>query len=268
MNLLKKLFGKQKQADDMPASAAPKHPENTKLIYLLDAWGDNPSEDNYRAVMNEIVAGNCFLLLPSVNDGRVSNVWHTLETGSKLVLSSVFDSDGLKVLGAFSDEPSLWEWCKQPAEYTAMAMRDLVGFCREQGIDRIVINSGRKNSFVLDRERRNITTTVIGEETEVLVGTPARPLPPHVIDRLATSFRQVHTIDEAYQYAQSMKGEMSIVLGIRMSVQSADATAALHHALNDALSDEALELPLDIMLLDDQWLQTARGIEGALFYKK
>lgn len=123
--------------------------------------------------------------------------------------------------------------------------------------------------YVLERNRENITSRTIEKETKVLVGTPSNPLQRHVLEKLADNFRRIESIDEAYQYAQVMGEETSIVLGIKMSVVSDNSRAALNNALNDSLKNEKLDLPLDIMILESQeWLNTVKGIENSLFYKK
>src|SRR5688572_21424782 len=110
MKFLKKLFG-GKDTQTLPEVKG--NPENTRLNYLMNIWGDHPSDENYLAVMKELMEGNSFLLLPSVNDGKESNGWKTTETDKTLKLTSVFDLDGLKVLGAFSNEKALLVWAKR-----------------------------------------------------------------------------------------------------------------------------------------------------------
>jgi hypothetical protein len=79
MNFLKKLFS---GADNpQPTKAENKNPDNTRLIYLLDIHGQHPSNENYRAVLDEITTGNSFLLLPSVNENGNSNGWKLQKLG-------------------------------------------------------------------------------------------------------------------------------------------------------------------------------------------
>lgn len=267
MNFLKKLFGNadSKQTPEVKN----KNPDNTRLTYLLDIYGQHPSNENYKAVLDEITSGNSFLLLPSVNENGNSNGWQTAQVGTTINLASVFNLDGLKVLGAFSDETALVKWTNRETQYTAIKTQDLVDFCKQNNIDRIVINSDQKNMFVLERNRENITSRTIQEETKVLVGTPIKPLPSSVIELLIKNFKKVDTIEEAYQYAQQMNDESSLVLGIKMSVVSDNSRAALHNALNDSLNGMDIGIPIDIMLLEDEgWLSTVRNIQNSLFYKR
>lgn len=263
MGFLNKLFG-NKDADN----SANKKPDNTNLNYLLTIWGEHPSNENYAAVFNEILAGNGYFLLPSIHDNNTDTGWQTLNAGSTLKLTSVYNVDGLQVLGVFSDEKSLLAWANKEVQYTSIKTPDVIEFCQQHGIDRIVVNSDQKTMFVLERNRSNITTNVVEKDTEVQIGSPAKPLSQNIIAKLTENFKKVNTIEEAYQYAQVLNGETSIVLGIKMSVVSDDSRAALHNALNTSLQNEKLELPLDIMILNDEWLQSVRDIANSLIYKK
>ncbi len=267
MNFFKKLFGVSDKTQTI--NVGNRNPDNTRLTYLLDIYGQHPSNENYKAVLDEITTGNSFLLLPSVNENGNSNGWETAQIGTKINLASIFNLDGLKVLGAFSDEVALVKWTNRETQYTAIKTQDLVDFCKQNNVDRIVINSDQKNMFVLERNRENITSRTIQEETKVLVGTPTNPLPQNAIDLLIKNFKKVDTIEEAYQYAQKMNDETSLVLGIKMTVVSDNSRAALHNALNDSLNGVDVGIPIDIMLLEDEgWLNTVRNIENSLFYRR
>ncbi|MBO9684458.1 MAG: SseB family protein [Flavisolibacter sp.] len=266
MSLFKKWFGSSSKSK---AITEQKDPDNTRLLFLIDTWVYNPTNENYRDVLNEIENGNSFLLLPTKNSGSETIGWSSLEKESKLNLTSVYNLDGLKVLAAFTDENALLEWSKKPTQYTALHSQDVIEICKSSGIDRVVINNLQKNMFVLERNRSNITTNVIEKETEVLVGTPIHPLSSAVIQKLNENFQRVDTIEEAYQFAQSMNGETSLVLAVKMSVQSDNARAALHNAINDSINADELQLPLDIMIISSEdWLNAARNVQNSFVYKK
>jgi len=267
MNFFKKLFG---STDSTKTEInLSKNPDNTRLTYLLDIYGQHHSNENYRAVLEEFTNGNSFLLLPSSNDNEETNGWQTAEVGTTLNLASVFNLDGLKVLGAFSDETALVKWAKRAIQYTAIKTQDLTDFCKQNNIDRIVINSDSKNMFVLERNRENITSRTIQEETNVLVGTPIKPLPKDAIELLIKNFKKVDTIEEAYQFAQRMNDEISLVLGIKLTVISDNSKAALHNALNNSLIGVDVGVPIDIMILENEsWLVTVRNIKDSLFYTR
>jgi hypothetical protein len=267
MNFLKIFFGVpvNKKAE----SKESKNPDNTRLAYLLDNYGRHHSNENYQAVLEELTKGNSFLLLPSANDNNDTKGWQTAQAGTTISLSSIFNLDGLRVLGAFSNETALVKWTKRATQYTAIKTQDLIDFCKQNNVDRIVINTDQKNMFVLERNRENIASRTIQQETKVLVGTPMKPLPKETIDLLVKNFRRVDTIEEAYLYAQKTNDEISLVLGIKMTVVSDNSRAALYNALNDSLNGVDVGIPIDIMLLEKEgWLNTVRNIENSLFYKR
>ena len=65
--------------------------ENSKLIYLLSLWAKNQSDGNYTAIANELIHGNSFLYLPSVNDKEKNEIVQADKIILKL--TSVFEID-------------------------------------------------------------------------------------------------------------------------------------------------------------------------------
>jgi hypothetical protein len=235
----------------------------------MDIYGQHRSNDNYKVVLDEILNGNSFLLLPSANSGVGENDWTNPETGVTLTLKSVFNLDGLKVLGAFTDEYALLHWTKKETQYTGMRTQAVLEFCQKHSIDRIVINSDQKNMYVLERNRQHFKAMTVEEDTKVSIGMPANPLKKHIIDRLVENFKNVDTIEEAYQFAQNRNGNISIVLGVKLSVVSDNSRAALLNAITNSIGNEKTDLPVDIFVLETEaWLSTARKVENALFYKR
>jgi hypothetical protein len=266
MNFLKKIFG-QKKSEKVKAD---KNPDNTRLIYLLNLYSEHKSSENYKQIVLEVLHGNSYLLLPTVNDEKQDSYgWQVAETEKMLKLTSVRDQDGLKVLGAFSDEKSLFNWAKGSIAYTALETSEITALCQQIGAGRIVINAGQKNMVVLERNRENMQEKVVEKDTEIAIGTPSKPLDNRIIGKLVTNFAKVSTIEEAYQYAQVMNNESSIVLGIRMSSDSDNSKAALFNAVNSAFEGETQEIPVDIMILEKpDFIESVRRIKNALFYSK
>src|SRR4051794_30597387 len=107
MNFFKRLFGNQHKSQDG------KRPDNTKLIFLINNWSENRSNENYKLVVEELTKGSSFLILPSLNSNSQKDTvgdWQVAEKDTNLKLTSIYNLDGLKVLGAFTDEKSLIFW--------------------------------------------------------------------------------------------------------------------------------------------------------------
>ena len=264
MSFLSKLFKGNKQQENKTNN---KNPDNTKLLFLLKNYSENRTNETYKVVMEELMNGDSFLLLPSDNSHKDTIDWQPIKAGTTIGLTSVYNLDGLKALAAFTDEDALINWSKKKIRYTALKSKDVLDLCQENKIERIVINSDQENMFVLERNK-NITEHVIEKDTKVLIGTPKKPLSKKIISNLTLGFNRLGTVDEAFQYVQSTKKETSLVLAIKMNLKSDNSKAALFNMLNDVFSKESPEMPVDIMFVEEgNQLETIRSIENSLFYK-
>src|SRR5699024_11242167 len=101
MSLLNKIFGKQNNHDK---SSGDKSHDNTTLLKLLHDYRNDESSENYQRVVDELMNGNAFLLLPTVNRDGPKESWRRMDEDEDLKPTSVFNVDGLTVLGAFTGE--------------------------------------------------------------------------------------------------------------------------------------------------------------------
>lgn len=262
MGLFNKWFASKPKATTQP--------DNTKLFQLLEIYQQqNGKGDSYKNVVLELMNGNSYLLLPSQNDDEGTRTWTTTETNTSLKLTCVFDLDGLKVLGAFTDEASLVAWSKKPTQYTALPSKDVLKLCEEQLIERIVINSDLPTMLVMERNRANVKTEIMKETTTVQVGTPNKPLEKRILQKLIDQFKRVRTIDEVYQYAQMRNNEFSIVLGFRLLTNSENARIATVNAVQTALQGENISQFLDLFFIEDEdGYQAIRNVNNSLVYKR
>jgi len=129
--------------------------DNTKLISLLDNWGKSPSSKNFEKVMYELLNGNSFLMLPSVKQYPTGFTW-TTSTNETLDLTCIFEVDGIKILGAFTDEEAITNWTKNPQPYIALKSKDVLELCEMNNIYKIVINSDSPNIFLAERFRKHL----------------------------------------------------------------------------------------------------------------
>jgi len=244
-----------------------KNPENTWLIFLLNNYSQSRSQTNYELVMKELLEGNSFLILPTANE-NYSDDWKVANKGTKLQLTSVYNLDGLKVLGAFSDEKSLVSWSKKPTPYTAVKSQAALEMCQGIDVSRIVINSGSINIFVVERSN-NTESINIEAGTTIHIGTPARPLDQRIIKELVSNFQSIENILEAYQYMQTRNNESSIMIGIKLLSDTDNARKAVLYAVQNVLNNEKNKTFVDIFFLEtDEWYNRVKKVEESLFYKK
>jgi len=125
--------------------------KKSKLSILLDAYQQQSGKgETYKDVLMELITGESLLFLPSVNNGS-ENQEDNQGATKTLKIASIFTVDGIKVLGAFSDEAALFIWAKQPVPYKMLESKDVLQICEENGIKRVVINSNQPTMFVLEQ---------------------------------------------------------------------------------------------------------------------
>jgi len=262
MGIFDKLFGKNKTEVI--------NPNNSRLLNLLEIYERKEGQDDScKNVVLELLNGNSFLLLPSENDSSNSDTWTTTEKDATLKLTCIFNLDGLKVLGAFTDENALLCWAQKATEYTVLSSQEVLKLCEENFIERIVINSNLPTMFVLERNRENVKTDTIQESTTVQVGTPSQPLDNNIISKLRDHFKRVDTIQEVYQYGQTRNEEFSIVLGFKLSVNTENAKTAAINVVQAALQGETIDQLLDLYFIEDEgWYKTITNVEDSFIYRK
>lgn len=245
-------------------------PDNSRLFELLNIYQKlNGQGDSYKNVVLELMNGNSFLILPSQNDNQNPEGWTTLEKEKTLNLTCIFHLDGLKVLGAFTDENALLSWAKQPTEYTAVSSKDVMKLCEENLIERIVINSDLPTMFVLERNTENINKYTIPEDTTVQIGIANRPLSNIIIKKLSDNFKRIETIKEVYQYGQTKNNEFSIVLGFKLSENTENAKISCINSVQNALQGEKIDQLLDLFFIEDEgWYDTIKNTQDSLIYTR
>ena len=264
MGLFDKLFGKKEIQKPTEQTF-----NNSKLIQLLDkSCKDLNNHENYSKVMEELLNGSSILLLSSQNYDN-NKEWTTLQQGSTLKLTCVFDLDGLKVLGAFTDEQSLLDYTKRETSYTAMKSQDVLNFCETNGIDRIVINGGQKNVWFTEKSKDNVQTHTFEKETSVQIGTPNVPIDNPTIKKLNEMFSKVDSILEVYQYGQTEGNEFNIVLGFKLNTYTDNSKSASINAVQRGLENSTFNQPLNVFFIETQsWYDSVTKIDNSLMYKK
>ena len=88
MNLFKKLF-KKKESEFTP--------DNSVLLQLIQAYHQNETPENYKKVIEELYGPRAFLVVPTDGEQSKSNEWKTLEKGTSVAFTTVFDVEGMLV---------------------------------------------------------------------------------------------------------------------------------------------------------------------------
>jgi hypothetical protein len=264
MALWNKLFGERQKnggsADDTP--------DNTRLMELINKYASTRNYDDYMKAYQELETGRAFLLLPSNGETSAQTGWRKTAEGETLKLTSVFEMDGLRVLGAFTDEAALLSWSKTRTPYVAMPSKSVLEICYSDGIGRIVINTGLDNMFVLERDSKAFNSTKLEADTLIREGVPERPLRKEVLQRIARGFEGLGVVQRAFHYGRELKGSFSLVVGVKLLHDSENARKAVKLAIHDVLKTETLDQPFDIYFIEkEEPLKAISSIQDALFFQ-
>ncbi len=241
-------------------------PDNTNLCAYLEAWKTDKTPDNYMKILNELVTGNCLLMLPSINEEDPNSDWHEEKKADSLQLTSVFEIDGLKILGAFSNEQDMLNWAKKSTPYTALKAKDVLDFCEKNNLDKIIID----NHFVIERNTENVQQQTIKGGQEVIVWQPRVPIGGTLLEKLVSNFKTVSTIEEVHHFGMTRGDEHIYILAFKMSVYNDNSRTACVNAIQNSIEDETLDFPLEMLFLDNEtWEKTVVDMNGeALIYPK
>lgn len=121
--------------------------------------------------------------------------------------------------------------------------------------------------FVLERNRENITTETIQEDTKVQLGFPSHPIAGAHKEQLVNAFRNNKNIKEVYHFIMLHKQETIYILAFVLDTYTDNAQMAVMDNINDGMKGHQLDLPLDIMYIQkqDDWYTTVQQFE--IFYK-
>jgi hypothetical protein len=151
----------------------------------------------------------------------------------------------------------------------AMRSQDVFKFCEENGVSRVVINSGSVNMFVLEHTSGNVKEYEIPKDSKILVGVPGKSLEPIIMEKLMEGFRKLNTIQEVYLYGQTRDGEFSQILAFWLDPISENARKAVINTVQIAVGDHTLDQPLDLLFIDTSELyDMVRRVSNSLVYKK
>lgn len=130
-------------------------PNNNNLITTIKAFQANQNQETFMAVLNELQGNNAFLLIPTaepvIGKNKDEKGWSTIEKGTQMAFTSVFEIEGQKVLGAFTSQVTLTTWANETKPFASLPARDVLDIAMQNGIERIVIDSNQDTMFVLGR---------------------------------------------------------------------------------------------------------------------
>lgn len=134
-----------------------KKPSNIKLLRAIREYRHRSYASNHAAVVHELMHGNAFLLLPTTGGPPEPSDWEQTQGETNIQITSVFEHEDGRILGAFTSEKALSTWAKKPTAYTALESKHILDFCTQNQIQRIVIDDAQSTMFVMDWESEGAT---------------------------------------------------------------------------------------------------------------
>ena len=180
--------------------------------------------------------------------------------------TTVFDVEGMLVFGVFTSETTLSKWTDRETAFMAMPARAVLDLAETHSFGRIVIDSDQETMFVLERNRENISTTTVQEETQVQVGFPQHPIDGANKSQLLAAFSKNNNIKEVYHFVMLRNQESIYILAFVLENYSENARLAVMDCVSDGMKGFALDLPLESMYIEesDSWYETVQNF--GVFY--
>jgi len=259
MNLFNKLFGKKEPEFT---------PDNTVLLQLIQAYHKNETPENYKNVIEELYGPRAFLVVPTDGEQSKSDEWKTLEKGTSIAFTTVFDVEGMLVFGVFTSETALSKWTDRETAFMAMPARAVLDLAETHSFGRVVIDSDQETMFVLERNVSNTNEITIEEDTEVLIWYPMQPISGDHKKQLCSAFAKVSSIKEVYHFGMTRNDEAILILAFLLDEVNDNSRLAVLSAMNDGMNGFSTEFPIEMMYVKegDNWHTTGNNFK--VFYKR
>jgi hypothetical protein len=131
------------------------NPNNTSLLKKIKAFQANQNQETFMDVFNELQGDNAFLVVPTAEpvkgENRDENGWSTIEKGTPMTFTSVFEVENQKVMGVFTSQAALTIWSKETKPFVSIPAKDVLEIAMQNDIEKIIIDSNQETMFVLGR---------------------------------------------------------------------------------------------------------------------
>jgi hypothetical protein len=265
MGFFDRIFKKNKSNSDLRIDEV----DNRALVEDLLKFNQCRTNESYSKIVNNFIDGNYHLYIPSNYDGKISNKAQILDPGKSLKITSVFNIDGLQVIGVFSTEKSLYKYTKESTNFTLLNSKFILDYCQRNEINRVVIDSNQETMFVLEKSHDNILNGTLKKNATVGIRATNNPLNNARKQKLLSSCKLIDSIDEIYQFTMIRDDETILIIGIKLSTYSENSRVACVNLVSKLLPGARLKVPLEMFILHDGNLyNTVLKLDGALLYKK
>ena len=127
--------------------------DNSKLLSLIDDWlRANGKGKTYENVVLELLNGNSSLFVQTHGEQFNETRTFVADENTKLLVG-IYEIEGKKYFGAFTDLDLLEKWLKVRSSYVQLLSKTLIEMADKTDVDGIIINSSYRNMFIAFRDR-------------------------------------------------------------------------------------------------------------------
>ena len=127
--------------------------DNSKLLSLIDDWlRANGKRKTYENVVLELLNGNSSLFVQTHGEQFNETRTFVADENTKLLVG-IYEIEGKKYFGAFTDLDLLEKWLKVRSSYVQLLSKTLIEMADKTDVDGIIINSSYRNMFIAFRDR-------------------------------------------------------------------------------------------------------------------
>lgn len=131
------------------------NPNNSALLEYIKAFQTNQNQDTFMAVFEELQGNNAFLVVPTAEPVKGENKdkygWSTIEKGTPMTFTSVFEVENQKIMGVFTSQAALTIWSQETKPFVSIPAKDVLEIAMQNEIEKIIIDSNQETMFVLGR---------------------------------------------------------------------------------------------------------------------
>tara|TARA_B110000503_G_C7147900_1_gene413804 strand:+ start:1003 stop:1422 length:420 start_codon:yes stop_codon:yes gene_type:complete len=129
-------------------------PKNDQLIAKIKLFKASQDQKHFLSVLEELQGNNAYLLVPTATPVTGKNPekgWTTVEKGTPLSFTSVFEIGEKLAMGVFTSQATLMTWATETKPFVTLPAKDVLEIALEHKISQLIIDSNQETMFILGR---------------------------------------------------------------------------------------------------------------------
>jgi len=266
-------------------SGKAKEPTNPNLLRAMRVVAEGGNAEALHELHKELLTSSLLIPTTSEIESLEPGGWLTLSLDLDVKILTARYSEGQIAMAAFTDIDALRSWRPEGNPYIALGGPDLFGIAASQGIAAVLVNpAGPVGGEITRQEIKMLAEGVIPYQetrdsasaqvsvpqgTNLMIGAPAVPPAPELVDQLRAVLDEHTKVSEAYLFQMVMgKGAPHLVIGLKLDGEVAklrieEIAQAIMNRIQPSLSPDEF---VDLMILDrEELLQTVKNFVPPVF---